>query len=326
MNFTVGSTIAGCVCACALLMLNGCHKVSAPAVEPDVPAEVSEGVSLKPDEIVKMGIATTEVTAIMHTPEITGFGTVIAHEAIAQALSDLTTAVAVERQSRSVFTRGQRLAGTPGAMPVDTQEAAERQLIVDQAALDLAKRRLSAAFGQNAPWRNQNTSGLLASLAGGESKLVRVTFSLGSPDGAAAGTNPPSLFLARINYLPGAKRWESKSVWSAPADASVPGRSFFALLRGADAAEGERLLAWIAAGNAESGVLVPAAAVVISGGKFWCYLETTPGVFVRTEIDTGTPTDQGYFVKVGVGANDKVVTSAAGLLLARETNPGKEAE
>jgi hypothetical protein len=38
------------------------------------------------------------------------------------------------------------------------------------------------------------------------------------------------------------------------------------------------------------------------------------------------PTDDGYFVKEGVGPGAQVVTSSAGLLLARETNPGTEAD
>jgi hypothetical protein len=115
-------------------------------------------------------------------------------------------------------------------------------------------------------------------------------------------------------------------VWSAPADASIPGKSFFVLLKGSDAGEGERLLAWAPVGSAESGVQVPAAATVISGGKYWCYIEEKPGDFVRTEIDTSMPTAAGYFVKEGVSAGDKIVTSSAGALLARELNPSTAAD
>ena len=75
-----------------------------------------------------------------------------------------------------------------------------------------------------------------------------------------------------------------------------------------------------------AGVDVPAAAAVISAGKYWCYVEAKPGVFVRTEIDASTPTDGGYFVKDGVSPGDKVVTASAGQLLARETNPSTAAD
>jgi hypothetical protein len=71
---------------------------------------------------------------------------------------------------------------------------------------------------------------------------------------------------------------------------------------------------------------VPAAAAVINGGKYWCYVEEKPGNFVRTEIDTSMPTAEGYFVKDGVSAGDKIVISSAGALLARELNPSTAAD
>jgi hypothetical protein len=321
------------VCCAALLLSSACHKTQPKAdAGGDAPAadakgkpageDSAEGVPLKPDEIVKMGIVATAVSATTHTPETIGFGTVMPHEAIAQAVAELATAVAVERQSRSTFARGQKLAGTPGAMPVESQEAAERQATVDQAALELAKRRLSSTFGQDPPWGNQDSSPELTALASGRIKLVRVTF----PLGALGDSDPSSLRLAHINVAPGGKSWESRSVWSAPADANIPGKSFFALLKGADAGEGEHLLAWARVGAPKSGVEIPASAVIISNGKYWCYLEEKPGVFVRTEVDTGMPTADGYFVKEGVSAGDKVVTASAGQLLAREMNPSTAAE
>jgi hypothetical protein len=320
------------VCCAALLLSSACHKTQ-PKADADAPAadakgkaaadeDSAEGVALKADEVVKMGIVTTAVTAAMHTPETTGFGTVMPHEALAQAVAELTTAAAVERQSRSAFARGQRLAGTPGALPAESQEAAQRQATVDQAALELAKRRLSTTFGQDPPWKNQESSPELTALASGKIKLVRVTF----PLGALGDSDPSTLRLAHINLAPGGKSWESRSVWSAPADASIPGKSFFALLKGGDAGEGEHLLAWARVGEAESGVEIPASAIIISNGKYWCYVEQKPGVFVRTEVDTGMPTPNGYFVKDGVIAGDKVVTASAGQLLAREMNPSTAAE
>jgi hypothetical protein len=320
------------VCCLAAALLLGCHK-SPPAGDAaaqtaeakDKPAageESAEGVELKADEIQKMGILTSAAKPMMHIPETAGFGTVIAHETIAQTVADLATATAIERQSRSALARAQKLAGTPGAMPVEAQEAAERQAQVDQAALLLAQRRLTTALGQNPPWKEHDSSPELAALAAGRTKLVRVTF----PFGALGSSGPAALRLARFNATPGAKSWESHSVWSAPADSNIPGKSFFALLKGSDVGEGERLLVWAPVGTAEAGVQVPAAAAVITGGRYWCYVEEKPGNFVRTEIDTSMPTAEGYFVTQGVSAGDKIVTSAAGQLLARELNPSTTAD
>jgi multidrug efflux pump subunit AcrA (membrane-fusion protein) len=207
-------------------------------------------------------------------------------------------------------------------MPIEAQETAERQAAVDHAAFVLAERRLTAAYGQNAPWKENYTSPLLASLAGGDTKLARATF----PLGALGSTLPGKLRLTRIGATPAAKSIETLAVWSAPADATIPGRSFFAILKGGDASEGERLIAHAAVGAAENGVVVPYTATVISAGKYWCYVEEKPGHFVRTEIDPGTTTDEGYFVKEGIAPGAQVVTTSAGLLLARETNPSSAAD
>ena len=313
-------------CCAALVAMAGCRP-GAPATETAAAdakpaAAEAEGVTLKPDEIDKMGITTSAAAATQHAPESIGYALVVTHEAIAQALADVTSATAVAHQSQSALARGRGLAGTPGAMPIEAQEAAERQAAVDHAALVLAEQRLSAAYGRGAPWRDNYASAELAALANGVNKLARVTF----PLGALGSAVPAKLRLAHIGEAQGGKSFESNLVWRAPADASVPGRSFFAVLKGSDAGEGERLLARAPVGAVVAGVIVPFAAAVLSGGKYWCYVEEKPGVFVRTEVDTGAPTDDGYFVAQGIAAGAKIVTTSAGFLLARELSPGGAAD
>jgi hypothetical protein len=315
---------AACITAASLA---GCRQAPSAAEAPATDAKnkappEAEGVTLKPEEIEKAGIKTTRLGASSHAPESQGYALVITRETSAQAVADLTSAAALERQSRSALTRARSLAGTPGAMPVEAQETAERQAVVDHAALVLAQRRLSATYGQNSPWKDNHHSPLLTSLARGDTKLTRVTF----PLGALGSTLPTKLRLTHIGEAQGAKSIETLAVWSAPADATIPGRSFFAILKGGDGSEGERLIAHAAVGAAENGVIVPYSATVISAGKYWCYIEDKPGLFVRTEIDPGMPTDDGYFVKEVIGPGAQVVTTSAGVLLARETNPGTAAD
>jgi hypothetical protein len=319
--------VAACITA---LSITGCLRAPSSAEAPpaeakDKGAPQAEGVTLKPEEIEKAGIKTTTLAAVSHAPESTGYAVVVTRETIAQAVADLTSAAAVERQSRSALTRARSLAGTPGAMPIEAQEAAERQAAVDHAALVLGERKLSATYGQNAPWKDNYNSPLLASLARGENKLARVTF----PLGALGSEVPAKLRLTRIGAALDSKSIQTLAVWSAPADATIPGQSFFALLKGSDASEGERLIAHAAVGAPESGVIVPYAAIVISAGKYWGYIEEKPGVFVRTEVDPSMPTDEGYFLKdrtqEGIEPGAKVVSTSAGLLLARETNPSTAA-
>ncbi|MBV8496439.1 MAG: hypothetical protein JO361_06640 [Gammaproteobacteria bacterium] len=310
----------------AFLLVGACQRQSSPPAEgAPAKAEAAEeaGVALTPEEIEKAGIRTTAAVAVERSPETTGYAVVLAHEAIAQSVADLATAAAAERQSSAARERARRLAGTPGAMSAESQEAAARQAAVDHAALVLAERRLSATYGQNAPWRDNFASPELAALAGGTLKLARVTFPLGSAAGLAV---PGKLRFTHIDGSPGGKGFESLSAWSAPADAALPGKSLFAVLKGADAGEGERLLAHAPTGAAAAGVVVPFAAVVIRDGKYWCYVEEKPGRFVRTELDTSVPTEDGYFLRQRIAPGARIVTTSAGELLARESSPGGAAD
>jgi len=335
MNMPILTRISAAVCLSSLLLW-GCHKApptaaeAAPASdgktgESAKPAggkeEASEGVVLTPDQVGKLGLATQTAQSSQYTEEASGYGVVVPHDAIAQAAAELVTAQATQRQSQSALSRAKRLSGTPGAVSADVEEAAVHQAAVDTAALTLTTQRLSTTLGLKPPWKNGENNAILQDLASGRIKLLRVTF----PLGALSGGTPASLRATHIGAGKADQGWKMNAVWDAPADASVPGRSFFALLKGSDAGEGERLLVWAPIGMA-SGVVIPAAAAVMSEGKYWCYLEKKPGTYVRTEVDTGIPTADGYFVTEGVAAGDKVVVTAAGQLLAKESNSGAESD
>jgi len=327
----------GAAFAAACLLLCACHEQPAAGAgtapvpeaksEDDAGAkkgadakESGEGVALTPEQIEKMGIVTQPAHAIDYTEETAGYGVVISHDSIAQAVAELVTAQATGRLSRSALSRAKNLAGTPGAVSADVEETAAQKAAVDAAALTLTTQRLSSTLGMNPPWKNGNRDSILQELASGKVKLVRVTFPLGS----LSGGTPKTLRATHIGASKPGTGWTLNAVWDAPSDASVPGRSFFALLKGSDAGEGERIQVWAPIGVAIPGAVIPAAAAVMSDGKYWCYLEKKPGTFVRTEIDTGKPTADGYFVTDGVSGGDKVVTSSVGQLLAKESASGAE--
>jgi len=258
---------------------------------------------------------TTEPAATAeYTEQAAGYGLIVSHESIAQAVSELETAKASARFSQSALTRAQHLAGTPGAMSADAQDSIAQKAAVDHAALTLTTHRLSALFGMNPPWNKGENGAMLERLASGRSKLLRATFPL---DTLGDGI-PRSLRAQRISANQPARDWRSTIVWEAPADSSVPGRSFFALLDNSDAQEGERLQVWAPIGSSLKGVVIPAPAVLMNDGRFWCYIEHDAGVFARVQIDTGRPVSGGYFVNDGVKAGENIVSGAAGQLLAKE--------
>lgn len=324
MSATERKIVIAVVCA-GLLTVSACHKSpaeQAPAQAPAQAPNAGAGVRLRPGQIEKIGLKTDAAKTVDYAQQATGYGAVIPHESIAQAVAELATAEAAEKQSRSALARTRRLAGTAGAMSADVEETNVRQVAVDTAALNLAQQRLTATFGLKPPWSGGRSPHLLEALADGSTQLLRVTFPLGSLPGGL----PKTLSVSRLGRPVGDKRLTVSRVWAAPADANVPGRSFFALLRAGDLGEGERVIAWAPIGAAQPGVWVPAAAALISDAKYWCYVETMPGTFVRTEIDASRPFENGYVVTSGVKPGDQVVTQAAAQLLAQESNSRQHAD
>ena len=99
----------------------------------------------------------------------------------------------------------------------------------------------------------------------------------------------------------------------------MPGPALLALIPGSNGLGfGERLTATVPSGDAQSGAVVPASAMVLAGGQAWCYVQTGEHEFARRAIEIGRPVAAGYFQDHAIAAGDKIVTSGAGLLLARE--------
>jgi multidrug efflux pump subunit AcrA (membrane-fusion protein) len=303
------------------LLISGCGE-SAPQEKKTESADTAPGVSLSEEQVARLGIATRPATAMRYAQQIGGYGVVIAMDAIAQSDSDLIAAQAVAAQSQAVAARAKSLAtGAEAAVSRETAEAARSKAAADQAALTLARGKAVAAFGSAAPWRRAAShQAIMNRLASGKTVLVRVTFALGSINNAP----PDTIQVARLGA--GARFWTAHIVWKAPADSALPGNSFYALIDGSDLAQNEHLVARISVGREQAGVIIPSTALIYSDSQAWVYVEIKPGRFLKVRIDTARPVGDGYFIGEGVAKGQPVVTDGAGLLLARETNPGTDAE
>jgi len=278
-----------------------------------------EGVTLTEEQIGKLGVTTQPAQAIEYREETAGYGVVLEHQVIAQAVADLQTAQATARFSKASLERAHQLQGTPGAVSTDLEQTAEQKAAVDSVALTLTTEKLSSIWGMKPPWKGDIGDSRVQSLAHGAVQLVRVTFPLGTVTAV-----PEQLHGGRV----GTDRPEApaslRPVWAAPADTNIPGRSFFTLLPAGTLAEGERLQVWAPTGQPTSGVVIPTTAIIMSSGKYWCYVENTVGTFVRAEVDTSRPTSGGYVVTEGVKPGDKIAITGVGLLLAKETGSSEE--
>jgi hypothetical protein len=320
-------------CAVALLAViaTGCQGPNAPPAVASAPVVASPkeaaggdekkgaAVTLTPEQIKKLGIVTEAAKSAKYSREIPGFGVVMPHEPIAAAVAEFVAAQATARQLQSALARQRRLAGTLGAVSADILEASVQQEAVGIAQLHLSQQKLTALVGQDPPWADSDTAEL-GKLSTGKLQLLRMTF----PQDVMSQKMPRQIRAAHIGASEPASSWNATKIWNAPADATVPGRSLFALLDSRYAAEGERLQVWASTGAAEEGVFVPLAATLMHESKYWCYLEKEPGKFSRTEVDIDKPTAGGYVVLDGIAQGDRLVVSAAGQLLAQEMGSGAE--
>ncbi len=81
---------------------------------------------------------------------------------------------------------------------------------------------------------------------------------------------------------------------------------------------GVNLSVFLPTGSLESGAIVPQTAVVWFQGSAWCYVESSPGKFARTSVETTNPVASGWFVAKGFEPGARVVTTGAQTLLSEE--------
>jgi hypothetical protein len=309
---------AGIMAMAGLLLLSACGKDAGDKPEAKDKDAETPGVTLKAEEMQGLGLTVQPALAAQYQGQVSGYGVVTALDAIAQADSDFLTAQATSAQSEAAAARARSLAtGEEAAISREQLEVVQSKAAADQAALALAGRKREAAFGLNAPFRDPAARArVMREFASGAAVLVRVTFP------ATGGEAPKRLIISRMGA--DAKSWTATTIWDAPADPAVPGRSFYAIVHGSDLAQNERVTAAIPSGAAQAGAKIPARSVVFGESESWAYVQTAPRTFLRTHVDTGRSQDDGYFV-TNIKPGDKIVVDGAGLLLAHEVNPSTEA-
>ena len=322
---TTSRSIAGfllVVCSVSLT-LGGCSG-DEPEATAEAAAEHDEptlGVALDQDEAQKLGVEVATIATHAYQPFVSGTARVLDAQMTIAPLAELEKAETHARTSQSALKRARDLFRSDTAVSAETLEGAERQAADDDAQVKVARARASLEFGTEAPWLDAGRrESLVAALASGATALVSVSF----PSSLVGAQAPYALELERIGA--GAQaRWSATDTWLGPADPNVPGPAVLALV--ATTADGpttgERLNARVVSGARLDGTVVPASAIVLSGGEAWCYVKGAEG-FARRRVDLTRPIAEGYFQEQAFAEGESVVVAGAGLLLARETGGGAE--
>ncbi|MGC9291440.1 MAG: hypothetical protein ACP5EP_01785 [Acidobacteriaceae bacterium] len=269
------------------------------------------------------GIGATPVVAATFRPATDAIGVVLGAQGLvplvanyAQASMHLAQMQAAERMSSAEHQRLLQLNRNGKNASDKAVEAARATWQSDRAALDAAQQALQLAlldvqqqWGKAiAAWVG-NQSPQLQQLLHQQMYLVQVT----APSVAHPTANA-------VLTLPNGSKVHARYLSLAPtADPRLQGASFYYLVPAKDGIlPGITVQARLQQAAPMRGAIVPSDAVVLLNGQAWCYVVSGTDQFVRTLVETGAPTAQGWFVAGHVLPGDRVVTTGAQALLSEE--------
>ncbi|HXP61488.1 MAG TPA: hypothetical protein VN829_13410 [Dongiaceae bacterium] len=265
------------------------------------------------DELRKnMGIQVTNPAKMQISPEVKGYGRVLDPAPLAALITELASAQAAQVASSNEFARLKTLEGQ-GNASARALQAAEAGALRDALAVQAAKDRLALSWGK-AVGDQKDAPGFIQSLTSLETVLVRIDLPIGQDLKLPAG--------ARIVGSSG-EASEAEFLGLAPmVDPQMQGRGFLLRIKSnaSRLSPGEAVVGYLKVPGAPvDGVVIPREAVVRTEGAGWVYvLDSVRNSFTRTEVALGHPTEAGWFVTEGAGANDRLVVNGAQELLSIE--------
>ena len=196
---------------------------------------------------------------------------------------------------------------------------AKATFLADQAAIAAAEsqvRTLSATAYQE--WG----AVLGKSLVDGSATIMRL---IERQDFLLQITLPPGTTVAKppaTGAIEVGKRARAEITYVSPAtrtDPRIQGVSFFySTPAESNVLPGMNVLAFLPSGAAVYGVSVPAEAIVWWQDRAWIYRRTGPEAFVRNQIATEQPAQEGGFIVKDLPGDAEIVTHGAQLLLSEE--------
>lgn len=273
------------------------------------------------------GISVAPLKKTSHRLQIPAYGTVVdlqelsnTRNSIATAQAQLDKASASLKVARQDFERAKSLYQKNENVSEKAMQTADGMLRAEEANSRVAQSAANASQADSLQrWGNVITDWLTRDTAEFErlrvqkDLLIQLTVFPGA--GENAGPSVAKVQAANGRFIVG------KLVSQAPrTDPRIQGLSFFYVVpvENAPLLPGMNIAALLPMGEPMQGVVVPASAVVWSQGKTWVYQETNSGHFVRREISTEQPVQDGWFETQGVSAGESIVTAGAQFLLSEE--------
>ncbi len=319
-----------------VFLFAGCSKATTekPAAVPEKSEpEKKVGVTLDVETQARLGLKMALPVATQWQPELKAYGQVLDSAPLLEALMELGRAEMTFDSSHQELERAKKMKADNNLSERAFQEA-EAMYKQNFAAVTAAQLKLQNGWGR---------------------KISEMMGSVVVPPGTERMPDdflkryPENVALVRVD-LPVGERWNS-DMRSARLVTLVEKTSpemadYFDVLPTMDAqaqqqavlfsvvqnatnrlVSGEALTAFIkTSGEAISGVVIPASAVLRYEGKGWVYVQMETNQFVRAEIPLDCLTENGWFVLGNISTTNQVVVSGAQAVLSAELNSGATGE
>lgn len=273
------------------------------------------GVSIDKAVQLRLGVRTSPLATTMLRPSLSSFAHVVDPTPLMTLDSDIATAAATAAASAAEDRRARTLAAADATIARKMAEAATAQARGDAAKLLLLRRRLSLEWGNAiAALSARQRGALISELAAGRTALLRI-------DAPAGGRFPP-VRSATIDTGDGRTATAQFFGDSRAADPRQATAGKLALVRGAAArrmAIGLSFPVRLFDGSSQSGVFVPASAVIRQAGKSWVYIQRGLQRFDRMPLSGTAPQPGGLMVRSGLKVGERVVVRGAAQLYTAET-------
>lgn len=335
-NTILGLVVLAGLTALLIWAFLGGRKERTMEQERERPVEAPSRVSIRDGESVvtldaaaqtKIGITVAALKPVSHREEIKAYGTVLQlqdlidlHNAYVSARAEVEKTQATVEVSRKAYERLSALHEKSRNISDKALQTAEGNRRSDEAGLQAAEAALSTLEGT----ARQRWGGVVAKwlidedpalhrLVQQQDLLIQITL----PADAQKMSASPTAWVQAA----GGVRVSARLISPSPrTDPVIQGVSFFYLVPAerTELLPGMNLLASLPVGSPVRGVVVPVSAVVYWQGRAWVYVQKEPDRFVRIEISTEAPSQNGWFVSKNLSAGDRIVVSGAQLLLSEE--------
>lgn len=291
----------------------------APVKAPAQTSRSAEGeiiVTLDAEARRRVSITLAPLIAATYAREARAFGAALDPTPFVALHGELVTAEVAAINSTAQLARTKTLFEEEQNVSRRALDAAEAQQRSDAARLLNAQQRWVLELGEaGAKMTGADREQFVAKLVRHDVVLTRVELPAGEPTVnpvgarlAVSGQNGPFTLV--------------RAVYAAPStDRQTRGQAFLLLLEQTQPTvrPGAAITAYLTLpGKQDSGVRLPASAVVRAAGSAWAYIRTGDDQFTRRQVSTGSPMPDGWFVMQHFKAGEQVVVTGAQTLLSEE--------